>query len=602
MSLLSCRDLTYAYEGDPLFEGLTFSIQAGERIGLIGSNGSGKSTLLRLLAGELSPDRGDVALARGTKLAYLPQEERFPPEASVESVVAEVAEGGDEQTRLVNARIVLGKVGFTDLAQPAGQLSGGWRKRLAIAKVLVQDPDVVLMDEPTNHLDLSGIEWLEGILLKSRFAVLVVTHDRFLLEHVTRQVIEIGRRFAEGFFRVEGPYSQFLERREEVLASQQKQERALANAMRRELEWLRRGPRGRGTKKKDRIDRAGQLGSDLTEIQSRNRAGGAVELGFTGSGRRTKALLTAKGLGVERGGKTLISGLDLELQPGDALGLVGDNGCGKSSLLRVLAGEAEPSAGKIKRAHQLRTVVFHQDRDKLSPETTLHRALCPEGDTIVYQGKPVHVSAWAKRFQLDADRLDMKVEGLSGGERARVLIAELIRQPADLLLLDEPTNDLDLQTRAVLEESLESFPGALVVVTHDRYFLSRLCDSLLALDGAGAWRQVVDLAQWRRWRKQLARAAREQAREQAGEAKPRRRRGRPGLSSAEKREWDGMEETILAAEGEVERLQALVEEPEVMEDHERLQEAYSELHATQQRVESLYARWEELEAKRLEAT
>ncbi|MGE0710354.1 MAG: ABC-F family ATP-binding cassette domain-containing protein [Planctomycetota bacterium] len=596
--LLSCRDLTRAHNGETLFAGLTFSIQAGERVGLIGANGAGKSTLLRTLAGIERPDGGEVSLARGARLAYLPQEEHFHPEATLEELVAAAAPGDDAEERLVAARIVLGKVGFEDHQRAAGTLSGGWQKRLGLARVLVQQPDLVLLDEPTNHLDLSGVEWLEGLLLRAGFACLVVTHDRFLLEHVTRQVIEIGRQYAEGFLKVEGPYSRFLERREALLDAQQKQERALANAARRELEWLRRGPQGRRTKKKDRIEAAQGLFEDLAAVRTRNDANQATEIGFSDGGRRTRRLLLAEGLSVARGGRTLIEGLDLELQPGDKLGLVGDNGCGKSSLLAVLGEEAAPAAGTIKRAHGLRVVTFHQDRARLDPDSTLLRALCPEGDTISYQGRPWHVSAWAKRFQLDPDRLDMKVGGLSGGERARVLIAGLVRQPADLLLLDEPTNDLDLPTRDVLEESLEAFAGALVVVTHDRFLLSSVCTDLLALDGRGAWRLVADLDQWRRFRREreeLARAA--EAPAPALKAAP-RPRARPGLSSKEKRELEGMEATIEAAEAEVERLEALLATPEVMADHARLHEGYETLHAAQQRVEALYARWEELEAKK----
>jgi ATP-binding cassette subfamily F protein uup len=601
-SLLSCRDLTRAPDGEPLFAGLTFSIQAGERVGLIGANGSGKSTLLRVLVGEDEPDSGEVSLARGARLAYLPQEQKYDPQATVEDVVAGAAPGESEDERRVQARIVLGKAGFEDLSQLAGTLSGGWCKRLGLACVLVTEPDLVLLDEPTNHLDVTGVEWLEHLLLKSGFACLVVTHDRFLLEHVTRQVIEIGPAYPNGAFRVEGPYSQFLERRATFLEAQQKQERSMANTMRRELEWLRRGPRGRATKKKDRIKAAYTLMDDLADVRERNQSGAVTELGFSGSGRRSKLLLELTDLDIERGGRVLIKGLNLELQPGDKLGLVGDNGCGKSSLLAVLAEEAQAAGGTIKRAHRLQTVTFHQDRDRLDPEQTLRRALCPEGDTVHYRGRPYHVSAWAKRFQLDAEKLKMRVGALSGGERARVLIAELVRQPADLLLLDEPTNDLDLPTRAVLEENLDSFPGALIVVTHDRYLLSGVCTELLALDGEGGWRRVANLDQWRRWRRDTRKAKEISERTAEGSAAPApRRRRKKGFSNREKSEWDGMENAILAAEEEVERLDALVLDPEVMADHARLQGGYAELHTAQQLVETLYARWEELEAKRLEA-
>ncbi len=598
--LLGCRGLAKSYAHRPLFADLTLSLQEGERIGLIGPNGAGKSTLLRILTGLDAPDEGEVTLQKGLRLAYVPQEEAFAPGPSVLEVaraaLADLPAGDlDPETR---ARIVLGRAGFEDVDQEAARLSGGWRKRLALASALAREPDVLLLDEPTNHLDLPGILWLEELLASAPFASLFVSHDRTFLERVANRVVELGRHLPGGHLRVVGGYRAFVEKRAELLEAQQHQERALANTMRRELEWLRRGPRGRGTKKKDRIEAAHETMRELVEVRARNAAGGAAEIDFSGTGRRSRDLLVAKGLRKQLGERLLFSELDLALGPGDRLGLVGDNGSGKSTLLAVLAGEQEPDAGEVKPARGARVVVFHQDRASLDPEAVLRDVLCPEGDTVHYQGRKLHVSAWAQQFQFLPEQLSTKVGALSGGERARLLIAHLVRQPADLLLLDEPTNDLDLVTREVLEQSLLEFAGAVVLVTHDRTMIERVSTSILGLDGQGGAHSVADLDQWLRARARVERERAEAARpapraqEPAPSAPPRRRK----RTNNERREFEAMEDTIAAAEAEVIRLRGAAESPEALADHRRLQEMYAELAAAEQRVEALYARWEELEA------
>ncbi|MDC3378905.1 ABC-F family ATP-binding cassette domain-containing protein [Planctomycetota bacterium] len=604
-ALLSCKDLAQAYGGRTLFAGLTVSIDAGERIGLIGPNGSGKSTFLKILAGMEQPDEGERVLGKSVTLGYLPQEEHFPAEP-VEQIVKRAAmEGGlDDETARTKARIVLGKMGFEQLDQSAEQLSGGWRKRLGIARVLVVEPDVVLMDEPTNHLDLTGIDWLENLLAKAQFACMVVTHDRYFLERVANRVIEIGGHYPGGHLRVSGNYSKFLIDRAAFLDAQQSRERSLANVVRREVEWLRRGPQGRGTKAKGRIKKAHETMGELAETRARNQSGGTAAIDFTATGRKSQDLVKTTGLTGGRGDAVLFRDLDLALGPGDRLGVLGDNGSGKSTLLAVLARELEQTAGTIKLATHLKVVVFHQERTRLDPESTVREVLCPEGDQVHYRGKAMHVTAWAKRFQFQENQLGSQVGTLSGGERARLFIADLVRRPADLLILDEPTNDLDLPTREVLEDNLRDFPGALLLVTHDRFMLEQVCTSYLALDGQGGTRPLADLDQWRRLRKDLAKAARaEQAALKAAKApKQQRVKSRKlGLNYKERRELEAMEDTIGAAEERVASLEARVADPAVMNDHVAVGEAYTELDTAQKHVDALYARWEELEAKKADA-
>ncbi len=490
--LLSCQSLTKSFGARPLFDDISLSISDGDRLGLIGPNGSGKSTLLRILAGAETPDAGSTAIRKLAKLGYVPQEVVFPAETSVLRIMQEAAPSEDSAARIPT---VLGQAGFENGDALAASLSGGWKRRLAIARELVREPDVLLLDEPTNHLDLEGILWLEKLLKAAPFASVVVSHDRYFLENTATEMAELAKLYPGGLFRVKGGYNDFLARKDEFLNAQTREQQSLANQVRRELEWLRRGPKARTTKSKARIDNAGRLIEELAEVSARQQTG-AAQIDFTASGRRTKNLLEARGVTKRLGGRTLFDGLDLILRPGMRLGLVGANGSGKTTLLRVLNGEIAADSGSVERADALRVVYFDQNRDQLDPAVPLRKALAPDGDSVIYRDQPVHVAGWAKRFLFRAEQLETAVGRLSGGEQARVLIARLIVQPADLLLLDEPTNDLDIPTLEVLEESLLDFTGALVLVTHDRFLLDRVSTSVMGLNGEGGAELFADYSQW----------------------------------------------------------------------------------------------------------
>ncbi len=438
------------------------SICAGERVGLIGPNGSGKSTLLRLLAGHEEPDAGTRMQRRGAKIAYVSQDDTFAVGLTARDVVlaALADEPIEEHERDTRAAITLTQVGFSEPDRPADVLSGGWRKRLALARALVRQPDLLLLDEPTNHLDLPGIVWLEQLLAAASFGYVVATHDRAFLRAVAGEIIEINRVYPEGYLRVTGPYGEFADKRAAFLEAQVRRQEAVANQVRRETEWLGRKESAQRSKSASRIDDAARRRAELKELQYRNAAAGPAGIDFVATGRQTRKLLVAEGIAKTRGGRPLFAGLDVALTPGVKLGLLGPNGSGKSTLLRVLAGEIVPDAGAVTRAEGLRTVMFEQGRVSLDPATTLRQALCPNGDTVQYRGRPLHVTAWGKQFLFRPEQLDMLVGDLSGGEQARVRIAQLMLQAADLLLLDEPTNDLDIPALEVLEESLADFPGA----------------------------------------------------------------------------------------------------------------------------------------------
>jgi len=508
--LINAQGISKAFGTDPLFENVSFTVSEGDRIGLIGPNGSGKSTLLRMLAGDVEPDDGEIAVRKRLRLTYVEQDSKFAPGETVRSVAekAQVRGNVPESERGTGFAETLGRAGFEELEAQATSLSGGWQKRLAIVEALVQAPDILLLDEPTNHLDLAGIEWLEGVLEQAAFACVVISHDRYFLENVANDTAELSRVYPDGLLRVRGSYSTFLEKKEEFLHAQSKRQEALENLVHSEIEWLRRGAKARTRKSKARIDKAGELMGELADLNARTRTSSA-QIDFSATDRKTKRLFEINDVGHELGGRKLFDGLNFIITAGMRVGLVGPNGSGKTTLLRLLRGEITPTSGEIRSADWLRIVYFDQSRE-LDTNITLRRALAPEGDSVIYQDRVIHVASWAAKFLFTGEQLNQPVDRLSGGERARVLIAQLMLQPADVLLLDEPTNDLDIPTLEILEESLIEFRGSLVLVTHDRYMLDRVSNIVLGLDGRGGAESFGDYLQWETWqaeRKQEAQAS-----------------------------------------------------------------------------------------------
>ena len=594
--ILNAQSVSKAFGAAALFRNISLTVSEGDRIGLIGPNGAGKSTLLSVLAGIQSPDSGEVAARKRARVSYVAQDSLYPAGLTVRSVLerALAAAHVAEEEREGRLRELAGRTGFTALDAEAAALSGGWRKRLAIAEALVVEPDVLLLDEPTNHLDLAGIRWLEELLEDAAFATVIVSHDRYFLENVANEIVELNRIYADGLLRVRGKFSRFLEERQSYLESQSREQESLRNRVRTEIEWLRRGPKARTTKSKARIDSANEMIRKLADMDSRamvNNAG----IDFQASDRKTKRLITLEGLSYTIGERTLFENLNFVFTAGTRVGLVGANGSGKTTLLRLLRGELEPTTGNIQRADFLRIVYFSQLRE-IDPALTLRRALAPDGDAVVYQGRQIHVASWAARFLFTGEQLNQPVERLSGGERARVLIARLMLEPADLLLLDEPTNDLDLLTLDILEESLLEFPGALVLVTHDRYLLDRVSTTVLGLDGKGGAAQFASYSQWEDWQAE-ADAPKEKPEPKAEAAPASKQEEKKKLSYLEAREFATIEQRVEEADAQLDAAKARVEDPAVVTNAAALQEALAVLEAAQQAVDTLYARWAELTEK-----
>jgi len=465
----------------------------------------------------------------------------------------------------------------------------------------VQAPDLLLLDEPTNHLDLAGIEWLEALLAESAFAAVIVSHDRYFLENVATAMAELSRVYPDGVLRVRGNYSTFLEKKEEFLHAQSKRQEALENLVHNEIEWLRRGAKARTRKSKARIGKANELMGDLVDLNARTRTATA-QIDFSVTDRKTKRLIELEEVSYripvpDKPDRTLFDKLNFVVTAGMRVGLVGPNGSGKTTLLRLLRGELSPASGEISRAEWLRIVYFDQTRE-LDANVTLRRALAPEGDSVIYQDRVVHVASWAAKFLFTSEQLNQPVERLSGGERARVLIAQLMLQPADVLLLDEPTNDLDIPTLEILEESLLEFRGSLVLVTHDRYMLDRVSTIVLGLDGQGGAESFADYSQWELWqaeRNQSAKAGPTSAPRAASAG------GSPAktkLSYMEAREYSSIEERVAAAEELLQSKRVQLEDPAIASDGPSLLAAHKEMDEAQGKVDELYRRWSELEKKK----
>ncbi len=589
--IISTQEITKGFSEHPLFSKLSLAIHEQERLALIGDNGSGKSTLLKILAAIEEVDDGNVSFRKGLRCAYVPQQEDFPSGKSVGEIL-ELAlhqHGLDHGEIARRINIYLGATGFNDESVQVDGLSGGWKKRLSIACALALEPDCVLLDEPTNHLDIDSILWLENYLDTMRCAIVFVSHDRYFIERLATRVLEINKMYPNNAMVCDGGYADYIEFREERLEQLQQQRQSLTNKVRREVEWLRQGVKARTTKSRARINEAHRLIDNLKSAPTGTQRRADIE--FSSTQRKTKELIKVEEISQSMGGKELFSRVSLILSPGTRLAIGGPNGSGKTTFIRTLLGELEPTHGRITRAPGLRTAFLDQARRELKDDVTLRDFLCPHGDSVLYQGQSLHVAAWASRFLFSHHHLATTLGSLSGGERARALLAKSMSQECDILLFDEPTNDLDIATLDNLEESFEGFPGAIVLITHDRYLLERTGSAVLGLrDGTGVL--YGDYAQWESAKRdtEAGRGRKESVKDAEGKPKQTTK-----LSYKDARDLSMIEDLIAKAETKLTKIQQEMDSAQNATNASKLSELCDALTTQQQEVERLYERWQHLE-------
>ena len=636
MSILTVQNVHKAYGDRVVLSDVSLAVGADTRLGLLGINGSGKTTLLRILAGVEAPDSGEVTRGRELTVGYLEQEPRFDPGATVRqaldaslrahaSALAAIQEADralaadpppDQLDALLRRRAqleeALERAGgwqvehhFERMRQmlrlppddaSVDLLSGGERRRLALARVLLARPDLLLLDEPTNHLDTEAITWLEDLLKGFAGGFVLVTHDRYFLERLVDEIVEVDRC---SLFRYRGRYRDYLNQRAARLEAEARAEVNRTRLLRQELAWMQRGPKARTTKQKARIHRAEALMDAEPEALP-----DPLALRIPDGQRPGKRILELLAVSKGYGGSPLIRDFTLRCKRGDRIGVVGPNGVGKTTLLRLILGEERPDSGEVVVGQRTQLVHASQSRLELDPERTVYESVAENREHVTVGGRSMHVRGYLTRFLFPSRLQETKVGRLSGGERNRLQLARLLRDGGNVILLDEPTNDLDLATLRALEDALVAFAGVVIVVSHDRYLLNRVATCILAFEGEGQVRLYegdYDFYAARRaeQRRKLAeqqsqsRSARRSAARPAAPQRPRR------LTFAERRELEGMEETILLAEEEVGRLSAWLEDPEVYRLHgEQVPAQVAALRSAEAQVEALYARWEELDALR----
>ncbi len=585
---------------------------------MIGPNGAGKSTLLRMIASQISPDEGSLSYQRGVKIGFLEQVPDFLPDATIQStlmqgVAQNIAQSSSkdvaaphdwESTALVEEYIARLELNCFPLETLMAQLSGGWKKRVALGRELVKKPDLLLLDEPTNHLDVESILWLEEFLAKAPYATLTVTHDRLFLQRVSNRILELDRRNAGGLLNIKGDYAAYLEAKDQLMQAQERREVILKNTLRRETEWLRRGAKARTTKQEARIQRHGKLEEEADELSTRNHVR-SVKIDFQASDRNPKKLIEAQGISKAYGNKKIFSHLDLLITPGSRIGLLGPNGSGKSTLIRVLLGDEEPDTGVVIRSEHLSVAYFDQARETLNPTTTLMRTLCPHGDHVDYRGTRVHIRGYLDQFLFSQSQMDMAVGKLSGGEQSRLLLARLMLLQANVLVLDEPTNDLDMATLNILEECLREFSGAVLLVTHDRYFLDQVANKIVAFRPHSENKRLISFSSYEQW--EFWHAEEEQLKMQQSKTAFNAFASNPSkatqakkgkLSFKEQKELNTMEERIHELELTLARLSEESSAVENRSNSVKLSQLSQEMGKTQNEIDGLFIRWSELEAKK----
>ena len=617
MTLFSANELRLAYGHQTLLDGVTVAISAGEKVGLVGRNGCGKTSLLKILANENQADSGETSARRGLRVGYLPQEFELDPALSVyDNIAAGAADVASAVTRYENgdgseseladlltliehtdgwnldARIKsLSNALFTPpLESETGPLSGGEKRRVALCSALASQPDLLLLDEPTNHLDSESIRWLEDFLKTYTGAVIFVTHDRYFLNVIATRIIEIsdGKAYSHP-----GNYTAFLESkaaRQEIAENTEKKRQKF---LKDELKWVKAGVKARTTKSRSRLDAFYEVKDQDAPVRE-----GEIDLLIPPPPRLGNTIVDLEDVSITLGDRTLFRSMNLSLEEGQCTGIVGKNGVGKSTLLKICLQQLEPTSGKAILGKQVKINYIDQSRMQLDGTGSLLDEISDGNEKIEFGDEILGARAYLRRFLFSDDRINERVDLLSGGERARLMLAKVLKTGGNLIVLDEPTNDLDLQSLRMLEEALAAFPGTILVVSHDRYFLDRICDQIVAFEDDGVKVSPGNFSYYLEKRQARENAARAQAtaanraaKKRASEKKDKPRK----LTMAEAKELETLEEKVMEADDTVTTLQEKLSSPEVQTDFEQIPFVMAELEAAKKVADGLINRWEFLE-------
>ena len=620
--IASASELTVRYGPHLVLDRATVAVGEGERIGLVGRNGSGKSTFLRIASGELEPDSGQFTRRRDLITGYLPQVFALDDAATVE---ANIRSGAQRVLELLaeyeatppesdRAATLLDQINHHDgwsldhrieslatnlhappLERLVGTLSGGEKRRVALCRALLARPDFLILDEPTNHLDTESIEWLEGFLARYPGACLFVTHDRYFLDRIATRIVELSRG---SFMNFDGSYNDYLLAKAEREAAEARVEHKRQMFLKHELEWVRRGPSARRTKSVDRIERYFEEAAKAPPEQEID-----VDMIIPPAPKLANRVITLTNVGMELGGRLLFDYVNLDLAAGQRLGIVGRNGLGKSTLLKIIIGELQPTHGKVEIGARTQINYIDQNRLALDDNKTVWEEVGGGSEHVRLGEETITLRSYLRRFLFTEDRINTKISQLSGGERSRILLAKILKRGGNVLILDEPTNDLDLATLRLLEEALLGFGGAVIVVSHDRYFLNRVCTDTLAFEGNGV--VTLNAGNYEYYREKTGGPIgswpirRLRPVNPPASSAPKRTERVRKLSYKETRELETIEADILAAEAEVKRMEAAFLSPDFYDKHGHEWEALeAQFKAKKERIPQLYARWEELEAIR----
>jgi ATP-binding cassette subfamily F protein uup len=605
MPLVTLDRVAIAFGHLPLLDEVAMQIEARERVSVIGRNGTGKSTLLKILSGEIAPDSGTVWRQPSIRIARLEQDVPLSAHRSVFDVVAEghthhleedEAWLREHHVELILSRLELPADAIVDT------LSGGWRRRVLLARALVGQPDLLLLDEPTNHLDIEAIQWLESFLAEYEGAVIFVTHDRAFLQRLATRIVELDRGKLTSW---PGNYATYLRRKEEALANEQVLADKFDKKLAEEEVWVRQGIKARRTRNEGRVK---ALEAMRAERAARREQIGNVRLQVEQAEQSGKLVFEAKGIAKSFAGSPVITGFSTRVIRGDRIGLIGPNGAGKTTLLRMLLGELKPDEGEIRLGANVQIAYYDQQREQLDPERTVFDTVGEGNDTVTSNGRTRHVHAYLRDFLFSDERARSPVKALSGGERNRLLLARLFTRPANVLVLDEPTNDLDLETLELLEEQLVEWPGTLLLVSHDRAFLDNVVTSTFVFEGDGRVQEYVGgYEDWVRQRQAEKKGGpkaetvrlKADTTEDAGKTKTKTAARLKKLSFKEQRELDELPALIERLESEQRALAQRIADPEFYKaGAETIKQSLARVDALQHELAAVYARWGELDARK----